>query len=151
MNLRDRFLFLLTTRALGALTRVHLAVHRLTGGRVGGSTLGTPVLFLTTTGRKSGQPRTIPLNYFRAGDAFVVIASNAGQAAHPAWYLNLLADPRATIQVGRARRRVVARAADAEEKRRLWPRVVQMSRLYDAYRRRTPRDIPVVLLRPEPQ
>jgi deazaflavin-dependent oxidoreductase (nitroreductase family) len=148
VSLLDRLLFLLTTHAIDLITRVHLALLRWSGGRLGWRTFGVAVLLLTTTGRKSGRPRTIPLYYFRDGDALVVIASNVGQPDHPGWYYNLQADPHATVQIRRARRPVVAEIAGPAEKRRLWPRVRRMSGLYEGYRRRTTRDIPVVRLRP---
>ena len=148
MNLLDRFLFLATTHALDAITWVHLRMLRVSGGRLGWRTFGVPVLLLTTTGRKSGQARTVPLYYVRDGAALVVVASNAGQPDYPGWYFNIQADPHATVQMGRVRRPVVAEIAGPEEKRRLWPRVLQMSALYGGYRQRTPRDIPLVRLWP---
>jgi len=81
--------------------------------------MGMPVLLLTTTGRKTGEPRTSPLMYFPEGDACVVIASNAGKPQHPAWWLNLRADPRAAVQRGREVARVRAREAAGEERARL--------------------------------
>ncbi len=81
-------------------TRLHSSVYRATGGKVGGRLLGSPVLLLTTTGRKSGRPRTIPLLYLRDGENLVVVASNGGTAGDPAWWLNLMADPEANVEVG---------------------------------------------------
>ena len=101
---------------------------------------------LTTTGRKSGEERTVPLLYIRDGESFVVVASNGGTATHPAWWSNLRANPGATLEVGRRRLRVRAEEAGPEEKERLWPRRVEMYGGYESYRRRTDREIPVVLL-----
>ena len=101
---------------------------------------------LTTTGRKTGEPRTSPLMYFPEGDACVVIASNAGEPQHPAWWLNLRADPRATVQRGREVARVRGREAAGEERARLWAKLIQLDRSYETYRQRTTRQIAVVLL-----
>ena len=79
---------------------LNTVVYRLSRGRILGKTSNVPILLLTTTGRKSGKARTAPLLYREDGDAFVVIASFGGQPEHPAWYLNLEADPTATVQIG---------------------------------------------------
>ena len=87
------------------VTRLHAWVYRRSGGRVLGRMGGQPVLLLQTTGRRSGQTHTTPVQYLADGDAFVVVASNAGARHPPAWYLNLRADPHAHIDVGWAQRR----------------------------------------------
>lgn len=148
MNIYDRALFFMTTHALGLITHLHLAAARLSGGRLFRRVAGMPMLLLTTTGRKSGQARTVPLSYFRSGAAWVVIASNAGADHAPGWYHNLVADPHATVEIGSRRWPVVAEIADAPTKARLWPDVQRLSAVYDAYRARTTREIPVILLRP---
>jgi deazaflavin-dependent oxidoreductase (nitroreductase family) len=148
VTLRDRWLFFLTTRVLGPITRVHLIAWRLSGGRLFRRAAGMPMLLLTTTGCKSGQARTVPLSYFRSGGAWVVIASNAGADHAPGWYHNLVADPHATVEIGSRRWPVVAEIADAPARARLWPGVQRLSAVYDAYRARTTREIPVVLLHP---
>ena len=107
---------------------------------------GAPVLLLTTTGRKSGKARTQPLLYLTDGDALVVVASFGGSREHPAWFLNLEANPDVEVQVGPEARRTRARVATQEERARLWPRLVQMYRPYESYQRRTEREIPVVIL-----
>ncbi len=129
-------------------TRLHSSVYRATGGKVGGRLLGSPVLLLTTTGRKSGRPRTIPLLYLRDGANLVVVASNGGTAGDPAWWLNLVDDPEAIVEVGGCKLRVRAEEAEGEERRRLWGRAVRMYGAYQQYQERTDRRIPVVLLRP---
>src|SRR5207245_8616211 len=92
--------------------RIHNAVYRLTGGKVAGRIGKAPVLLLTTTGRKSGQPRTNPLLYTEVGDnGYIVIASKGGADKHPLWYLNLQADPLAKVTIGRETLRVHARDA----------------------------------------
>ena len=99
-------------------------VYRLTGGRRGLSPRKT-VLLLTTTGRKSGLPRSVPVLYLKDGPAVWVMASNYGSASHPAWSSNLLANPAATIRIGRVERPVQARLASGDEKKALWPRLVE--------------------------
>src|SRR5437016_13076334 len=126
----------------------HIELYKRTGGRVGGWAGFLPTLLLTTTGRKSGLPRTVPINYFRDGENYVVIASNSGRDAPPLWFLNLQDNPHATIQVRRATFAVQARQATPEEQRRLWPRLISRAYNYEEYRKRTSRHIPLVILRP---
>jgi deazaflavin-dependent oxidoreductase (nitroreductase family) len=110
-------------------------IGRLTGGRV--VALGVvPSLLLTTTGRRSGQPRTTPLLYVPDGDAFVVVGSNWGQAHHPAWALNLLANPAARVNVRGAEIAVRARLATGAERDRLWRLVVTAWPPYESYLKR---------------
>jgi len=130
--------------------RIHPWLYRVSGGRIGGRVNGMPVLLLTTTGRRSGERRTNALMYLPEGDACVVIGSNAGEPQHPAWWLNLQADPRATVQRGRQEIAVVAREARGEERARLWARLVHTEPSYETYRKRTTRQIPVVVLEPAP-
>ena len=127
---------------------IHKSVYRLTGGRVGGRIAGGPVLLLTSTGRKSGKSRTNPLMYTRTGDAYVVIASKGGADQHPMWYLNLQANPRAEVTVGRKKREVRARDAEGEERERLWRALADIYSGYDDYAEKTSRQIPVVVLEP---
>lgn len=126
--------------------QVHPKVYAWTGGRVGGSLMGLPVLLLTTTGRKSGQKRTKALMYLPQGEDFVVIASNLGSDRHPAWWLNLQAGPNAAVQVGSAHHAVRAREAEGEERERIWRALVDKAPAYDDYKARTTRRIPVVVL-----
>jgi deazaflavin-dependent oxidoreductase (nitroreductase family) len=130
------------------LKTLHGGAYRATGGRVGGRVLGMPVLMLTTTGRRSGERRTVPLTYFEDGDALLVVGSKGGSPRHPDWFLNLESDPNATIQVGKQHRRVRARRATEEEAERLWPVVLGRAPVYGKYRSRTSREIPLVLLEP---
>lgn len=110
--------------------------------------LGSPVLLLTTTGRKSGKPRTIPLLYLPDGENLLVVASNGGTSGHPAWWLNLEDNPEANVEVGGRTLRVRAEEAEGEERGRLWGRVVRMYGAYQQYQEKTDRRIPVVILRP---
>ncbi len=125
---------------------IHRGLYRLLGGRAVGSFAGAPVLLLTTTGRRSGKKRTMPLLYLRDGDAIAVVASAGGQEAHPAWFLNLRANPEVEVEIGRERRTMRAREASPEERERLWPRLVEMYKSYGDYQLKTSRKIPVVLL-----
>jgi deazaflavin-dependent oxidoreductase (nitroreductase family) len=128
--------------------RFHRAVYRASGGRVGGRLGRLPVLLLTTRGRRSGVRRTVALTYLRMGAAYIVVASNAGDPSHPAWWLNLMARPEATVQVGPDEIAVAAREATGEEREGLWERIVGAEPSYQRYQERTSRRIPVVILEP---
>ncbi len=111
--------------------------------------MGMPVVKLTTIGRKSGQRRdTMLTSPVRDGDRIVLVASNGGAEAHPAWYLNLLQDPHATATTSGRTREMIARTASAEEKAELWPRIVSAYQGYAGYQTKTDRNIPVVILEP---
>ena len=132
-----------------AFVKIHVALYRASGGRLGGRfRKGAPVLLLTTTGRKTGRRRTTPLLYVEEGDRYVVVASAGGAPSHPAWYLNLRSNPAATIQVGGRKLAITAETAGLEERARLWPRLTQMWPQYDDYQAKTHREIPVVMLAP---
>jgi deazaflavin-dependent oxidoreductase (nitroreductase family) len=106
------------------------------------------VLLVTTTGRRSGQPRTAPVVYLADGERLVVIGSNAGNARSPAWALNLQANPDADVEVGRRRRQVRARVAEGDERGELWRRMNEQYGGFEDYRGRTARAIPVFVLEP---
>jgi deazaflavin-dependent oxidoreductase (nitroreductase family) len=120
-------------------------VYRCTSGRATLTTwLGdVEMAMLTTTGAKSGLPRTHVVLGFADEDRIVVIASNYGQRTNPAWYHNLVADPRATIEIGGVSRSVVARELDGEERERLYQRGIEIYPGFTHYRRRAHRTIPV--------
>ena len=126
----------------------HVRRYRETDGEVGYVWNGAPTLLLTTTGRKSGAPRTTPLIFGRDGDDLLVVASVGGSPKHPAWYLNLQSDPRASVQVKAERFDVEAHPASADDKPRLWKIVNEVWPNYDVYQSRTDRVIPVVVLTP---
>lgn len=126
----------------------HIQRYRETDGEVGYLWNGATALLLTTTGRKSGQPRTQPLIFARDGDDFLVVASMGGAPNHPSWYLNLTANPDAEIQVKGDVIPVTARTASDDEKPRLWKIVNEVWPNYDVYQTRTERPIPVVVLSP---
>lgn len=129
-------------------TRLHSSVYRASGGRVGGRMMKSPVLLLITTGRKTGKERTTPLLYLEDGGNLVVVASNGGAPNDPDWWLNLKADPAATVEMEDKRLRVRAEEVGGEEKHRLWTRLVEMYPSYADYQRKTDREIPVAVLRP---
>jgi deazaflavin-dependent oxidoreductase (nitroreductase family) len=136
-------------RGFDAGTQAHVLTYRVTHGLVGHRFLGFPsVLLLDHVGAKSGKHRTTPLAYIRDGDAIVLVASKGGAPRNPAWFHNLRAHPDTTVQVGSRRLDVHAHVADAEERARLWPRVVRAYAGYDSYQRRTDREIPLVVLEP---
>jgi deazaflavin-dependent oxidoreductase (nitroreductase family) len=122
----------------------------MTGGRLGSRVGPWPALLLITRGRKSGAPRIVSLNYLTHDGRWIVTASHAGEDRHPAWWLNLLADPRAEVQIGSERFPVTARELDGPERDRLWARVITTDASYAEYERRTIRRIPVVALEPPP-
>ncbi|MEX1253767.1 MAG: nitroreductase family deazaflavin-dependent oxidoreductase [Dehalococcoidia bacterium] len=127
---------------------MHLCLYRVSGGFIGGNVIGTPVLLLTTTGRKSGRPRTRPLPCLEDDGAYVVIASNGGNATHPNWYLNLKKQPEAEVLLKGKKLRVRAETATGADRERLWAKAVELYAGYDGYQKETEREIPVVVLRP---
>lgn len=127
------------------MTSAHVAVYRRTEGRHGGLP-GAPSLLLTTTGRKSGQPRTIAIFYLPDGHRQILVASYGGDDRHPQWYRNLVANPVASVQIGADVRTVRARHASDEEREDLWPRLLENWPSYDDYQARTSRVLPVVIL-----
>jgi deazaflavin-dependent oxidoreductase (nitroreductase family) len=134
---------------LRRLMGLHTAVYRLSGGRVGHRVPGLPqMLLLHHTGAKSGTERISPLVYFEDGPNIVLVASKGGFPRNPAWFHNLKANPAASVQVGTRHRPVKARVANAEERKRLWPRAVETYSGYSDYQKRTDREIPLVILEP---
>jgi deazaflavin-dependent oxidoreductase (nitroreductase family) len=128
---------------------LHTWLYRVSDGNIGGRFAGgAPVLLLTTTGRRSGKPRTSPLLYVRDGEKLVVVASKGGAPTHPAWYLNLNANPEVEVQLGNERKKMRAETCTAEQKARYWQRLRAVYPGYQGYQDRTKRDIPVVILRP---
>jgi len=107
-----------------------------------------PTLLLTTTGRKSGEPRSLPLIYGPAGDGYVIIASKGGMPTHPVWYLNLEANPQCDLMVGAKAVKARARVAEGEERERLWNEMAVIYPPYLDYQKATEREIPVVVLEP---
>lgn len=133
----------------------HIRIYRESGGKEGhmwdasiaGEGLGlTPTLLLTTTGRKSGQKRTMPLIYGKFGGNHIVIGSKGGSETHAAWYLNLLANPEVDLQVGTENFNARARIATGEERAQIWKHMLTVYPPYQDYQNRTKREIPVVVL-----
>ncbi len=127
----------------------HAAIYRATNGLIGHRFPKTPPsLLLDHVGAKSGTKRTSPLVYGVDGANYVLVASKGGYPKHPAWFHNLRANPDTTIQVGSSKRDVHARVAEGEERERLWKLMVGVYGGYESYRRRTEREIPLVVLEP---
>jgi deazaflavin-dependent oxidoreductase (nitroreductase family) len=124
----------------------HIHTYVGSGGEQGQRFHGTDTLLLTTRGRKSGKLRRTALIYGRDGDRYVLVASNGGAPHHPLWYLNLLEQPKVTVQVGAEVFSARARPATEEEKSSLWEMMVKIFPQYEVYQRKTKREIPVVIV-----
>jgi deazaflavin-dependent oxidoreductase (nitroreductase family) len=148
MNLIERMAVSDWFRAIGPKTvpRMDKFVHKVSGGRFTMSGLYTPVLVLTTIGRKSGEPRTVPIATFRYGDAFVVVGSNFGREHHPAWSHNLLANPEATVEFRKEKFPVKARLATDDERAELWEMITRQMENFERYPERSGRDLRVFIL-----
>lgn len=135
---------------LKTMNAVHRGLLKVTGGRAGWNLGSMPVLELTTTGRKSGEPRAVMLTSpVQEGSTIVVVASRGGDDQHPAWFLNLRDNPDVDVVVGgKPKQRMHARVATSEERARLWPLVVADHKNYAGYQTKTKREIPLVLLEP---
>jgi deazaflavin-dependent oxidoreductase (nitroreductase family) len=129
----------------------HVRVYRETDGERGYHWRGTTILLLTTRGRNSGELRTTPLIHRTDGERWVVVASKGGAPEHPGWYENLLAEPKASIQVQDEQIPVTASTAEGEERARLWALMAEVWPDYDAYQTKTEREIPVVVLTRRPE
>ncbi len=138
----------LGARGLRWTGKLNVPLYRLSGGRVGGKVGRAPVLLLTTTGRKSGEPRTAPVVYLADGENVVLINTNAGNAKVPAWSLNLEANPEAEVELGRERRSVRARVAAGEERADLWRKHVEQYAGFDDYKVKLEREPAVFVLEP---
>lgn len=152
-SLWPRFLLWIAGTRPGRLAALHLyspvdrLVYRLTGGKRGLNSKKVTLL-LTTTGRRSGQPRSVPVLYLRDGDRFWVMGSNYAKEGHPAWSYNLLANPEALVRIGETEQRVRARLAAAEEKEAMWPRLTAFYPGWNLYRQITDRDFRLFCLEP---
>jgi deazaflavin-dependent oxidoreductase (nitroreductase family) len=138
----------LGTKGLRMIGKLNVPVYRLSRGRIGGRVGKGPVLLLTTTGRKSGEPRTSPVLYLADGERYVVINTNAGNAKTPAWSLNLRANPDAEIDVRGKRTKVRARIAEGEERADLWRSHMEQYSGWDYYESKLDREIGVFVLEP---
>ena len=135
---------------LKIMNKVHRAAMAATRGRIGWSVLGMPVVELTTTGRRSGQPRTSLLTSpYQEGSMVAIVASRGGDDHHPAWYLNLRDNPEVTAKVGTGSpQKMRAEIAGPEDRARVWPLITSKYRNYAGYQKKTSREIPLVFLRP---
>src|ERR1700728_411006 len=120
-------------------------IYRLSSGRLGGTFQKAPVALLTTTGRKTGEPRVSPLLYLREGNRVLLVASRGGSDKHPLWYLNLKANPKVTVQIKDEVLQLQARDATEAEREEYWPKLVAMYPSFDDYKSWTDRVIPVVI------
>jgi deazaflavin-dependent oxidoreductase (nitroreductase family) len=136
--------------ALKAMNATHRLILAASGGKLGWSAAGMPVIELTTTGRRSGLPRkTMLTSPLQEGSTIAIVASRGGDDRHPAWYLNLRDNPIVEVAMGGGSpRRMRADIATDEERARLWPQLTRAHTNYAGYQRRTAREIPLVLLRP---
>ena len=135
---------------LKAMNVIHRAMLKVSFGRVGWNIANMPVLELTTTGRKSGLPRSVMLTSpLQEGATYVVVASRGGDDKAPAWLFNIEAEPAVEVVVnGKHKQQMTARVATAEERARMWPLVIADHKNYEGYQKRTDREIPLILLEP---
>ena len=138
--------------AMKTMNTIHRTVLKLSFGKIGWDAGGMPVLELTTVGRKSGEARSVMLTSpVQDGDTIVIVASRGGDENHPAWFLNLQVNPDVQVKwKGGRTRSMQARAATAEERADLWPKVTAKYKNYAGYQEKTDREIPLVLLTPHP-
>jgi len=121
---------------------------RANEGRVGGHFAGKTLLLVHTKGAKSGQERINPVAYVRDGDRYVIIASKGGAPTNPSWYYNIVANPLVTVEAGQEKFQARATIAEEPERTRLYNKMVEMMPAFDDYRRKTTRQIPVIVLTP---
>jgi F420H(2)-dependent quinone reductase len=127
---------------------VMVFLYNVSGGRIGGKMGKVPVLLLTTTGRKTGKQRTLPLVYIMDDSDYVITASAGGADTHPGWFFNIRSNPQAAIQVKDKHLKVTAEIAGQEKKSELWARLVAVAPNFAGYQKRTSREIPMVILHP---
>lgn len=127
---------------------IYVGLYRLSSGKIGGSMSGSKVLLLTTTGRKSGKAITLPVGAFDDPGGWVIVASNGGKPANPAWYHNLKSKPQVTVQLFDKVMSVTAEILTGADRAQAWQRVITTAPAYARYEKRTTREIPLVLLRP---
>ncbi|MBP6725234.1 MAG: nitroreductase family deazaflavin-dependent oxidoreductase [Halioglobus sp.] len=127
--------------------RVHKLLYKLSGGRFGARMGWIDVVLVTTTGRKTGKQRTVPIACYPYRDSVAVSASNSGMESHPAWYLNMLANPRVTVQLGRETFEAMAEEVPTEEREALWATVVKINKHQGEYLAMVEREIPLVWFR----
>ncbi|ORB63364.1 nitroreductase family deazaflavin-dependent oxidoreductase [Mycolicibacterium tusciae] len=134
--------------AMKYFARAHIWVYRRTNGRVGARLLWFPAALVTTTGRKTGRPRTTPTLYLADGDRVILPASFGGRDSDPAWYLNIESNPEVRVQIRDRQFDLIARDATVEERKRYWPSLIKMYPPYRGYREAADRVIPMVVCEP---
>jgi F420H(2)-dependent quinone reductase len=135
--------------AIKWMSRINTFFYRRNNGSgLGGNFQGIPVALLTTTGRKTGEPRVSPLYFHRDGAKVIVAASKGGSDKNPMWYLNLKADPKVKVQIKDEILDLTAREATEDERNLYWPKLVEMYPTYDDYQSWTERKIPLVVCEP---
>ena len=131
------------------MSKINTFMYRRGGGEgLGSKFQGIPVALLTTTGRKTGEPRVSPLYFHRDGDTVVMAASKGGSDRHPMWYLNLKANPKVQVQIKKEVLDLTARDATDSERAKYWPKLVEMYPTYEDYQSWTDREIPLVICEP---
>jgi F420H(2)-dependent quinone reductase len=135
-------------KAVRIMNSVVMFLYRASGGRVAARMQKAPIMLLTTTGSKSGKPRTNPVLFIVDGADLATVASAGGAEKNPSWFVNLMHTPEATVKIKRETRKVRARKASPDERARLWPRLAAAYTTYNDYAKKTKREIPVVILSP---
>jgi deazaflavin-dependent oxidoreductase (nitroreductase family) len=128
---------------------IYVNLYRLSKGKMGGEIRGFKVLLLTTTGRKSGKDRIVPLGFFEHPGGWIIVASNNGQPTHPAWYHNLKTQSQASVQIFDQVIPVTAEILTGEPRAQAWQQVITIAPAYANYEKQTTREIPLVLLHPK--
>ena len=137
--------------ALKVMLPVLVGLYRLSGGRLAASMNGTPIMLLTTTGRRSGQRRTVPVSYLAGNSSYIVAATNGGRDVQPGWYHNVRTHTAVTIQVKNRTMTAIAEIADPQTRDELWAQLVASSpQIYRGLQARTTRTFPIVTIRPTP-
>jgi deazaflavin-dependent oxidoreductase (nitroreductase family) len=133
---------------LRIITSGNIWLLKLTGGRLGNSFLGVTLLLMTTIGRKSGKPRTLPMYYLQDGEKFILVASNGGLPNDPVWLLNAMANPEVSIRLNGVKCNMLARLATADEKSQYWPSLAARFPMWEEVAERSNRVFKVVVLEP---
>jgi F420H(2)-dependent quinone reductase len=130
------------------MSRANSWLYKASDGKFGGTFQKRPVALLTTTGRKTGQPRISPLLYLREDDRVILVASQGGREKNPMWYLNLKANPEVSVQIKDEVLQLKAREASEDERAEYWPKLVEMYPSFDDYQSWSDRTIPIVICDP---
>jgi deazaflavin-dependent oxidoreductase (nitroreductase family) len=137
-----------TPNSIKRIGKIHTLLYRATFGILGSRVDGLDMLLLTTTGKKSGRQRAVPLPYFRDGSRYLLVASFGGNANNPAWFGNLVVNPTVRIQIGARRWTTCAKVPQGDERDRLWDQITRDFPRYAVYQTKTTRRIPVIVIDP---